>query len=95
MNRSLLLVVVALPGFPSAVLADDHDRKSILVIGASTSISRHLAEALAEAGHHVYAGARQKCGPPPENRAEERRHPQAPPPPSPRYCSEPKAASWA
>lgn len=34
------------------------DQKSILVTGASTGIGRHLAESLAGAGYHVYAGAR-------------------------------------
>ncbi len=34
------------------------DQKSILVTGASTGIGRHLAESLADAGYHVYAGAR-------------------------------------
>ncbi len=33
-------------------------QKSVLVTGASSGIGRHLAETLAEAGHHVYAGAR-------------------------------------
>ena len=34
------------------------NQKSILVTGASTGIGRHLAESLATAGYHVYAGAR-------------------------------------
>ena len=35
-------------------------QKSILVTGASTGIGRHLAETLAQNGHHVYAGARKE-----------------------------------
>jgi NAD(P)-dependent dehydrogenase (short-subunit alcohol dehydrogenase family) len=34
------------------------EQKAILVTGASTGIGRHLAEALAAKGYHVYAGAR-------------------------------------
>ncbi len=52
----LLLVVAA--GFLPLDLASEDGQKSILVTGASSGIGRHLAETLAEAGHHVYAGAR-------------------------------------
>jgi NAD(P)-dependent dehydrogenase (short-subunit alcohol dehydrogenase family) len=61
MTKLLRFVVAAYTAvvvfaMPHAVVADD--QKSILVTGASTGIGRHLAESLAESGHHVYAGAR-------------------------------------
>jgi len=52
----VLLVTLHFIVIPQNVVAQD--QKSILVTGASTGIGRHLAESLATAGYHVYAGAR-------------------------------------
>jgi NAD(P)-dependent dehydrogenase (short-subunit alcohol dehydrogenase family) len=52
-TATIAVLAFAAPGTFAAV-----DQKSILVTGASTGIGRHLTETLAEAGYHVYAGAR-------------------------------------
>ncbi len=54
----VVLVWLAATLLPSAAPAADEPQKSVLVTGASSGIGRNLAETLARAGHHVYAGAR-------------------------------------
>ena len=56
----IVLCVTAGVVVPSALLAEDNAQKSVLVTGASSGIGRHLAETLASAGHHVYAGGREQ-----------------------------------
>ena len=51
-----ILALLALTVSSQAGTAES--QKSILVTGASTGIGRNLTETLAEAGYHVYAGAR-------------------------------------
>jgi NAD(P)-dependent dehydrogenase (short-subunit alcohol dehydrogenase family) len=64
MNRLLFVATVVCiataPLLFSNAAADEPAQKSVLVTGASTGIGRNLAETLAEAGHHVYAGARKQ-----------------------------------
>ena len=58
MNKLIGVVAAVVFVFAAPItFAADH-QKSILVTGASTGIGRHLTETLAEAGYHVYAGAR-------------------------------------
>jgi NAD(P)-dependent dehydrogenase (short-subunit alcohol dehydrogenase family) len=58
---SMLLATFLFLSMPSYAKSQESKAtatKSILVTGASTGIGRHLAEALASEGYHVYAGAR-------------------------------------
>ena len=59
--RLALVITAAVVFFTASQTAVAQDKESILITGASTGIGRHLAETLAEAGYHVYAGARKEA----------------------------------
>lgn len=64
MNRLLQVVLATITVIALAIgpqEANAETQKSILVTGASTGIGRNLTETLAEAGYHVYAGARKEA----------------------------------
>ena len=56
--RFASIVAAALVVLFAPLSANAEHKESILITGASTGIGRHLAETLADAGYHVYAGAR-------------------------------------
>jgi NAD(P)-dependent dehydrogenase (short-subunit alcohol dehydrogenase family) len=61
---AITILAVLLPGLPQPVLADAESggaQKAVLVTGASSGIGRNLAEALAENGYFVFAGARKQA----------------------------------
>ena len=58
MNKLFEVAVAAIFLLAATAAFAADTQKSILVTGASTGIGRHLTETLAEAGYHVYAGAR-------------------------------------
>lgn len=63
MLRIVLLVTLAVVTASVAMTSRPalaEETKAVLITGASTGIGRHLAETLAGAGYHVYAGARKK-----------------------------------
>lgn len=60
MRRTILIFALILLSSPLILLADGHEKKAVLVTGASSGIGLNVTRRLAAEGYFVYAGARKE-----------------------------------